>query len=125
MFFSFVFAPRVFSVLEKSDAARLQNALFYPYYFSLCVCAALVILACFQLGRFMKFGAGLAFLNLAGFLLGYFYLTPTINTLFLSSDSAEHMKLLHQGSILLSLFSLVSGIFLLFSYLKSIRSNEI
>jgi uncharacterized membrane protein len=51
LFFVTIFAPRVFRVLEKSEAALLQAAIFPPYYFMGFVCG-LVILASLSISRF-------------------------------------------------------------------------
>lgn len=53
LFFVTIFAPRVFRVLEKPDAALLQAALFPPYYFMGFVCGLVVLLS---LG-FSRYGA--------------------------------------------------------------------
>ena len=42
VFFAAVFAPRVFKVLERHDASKLQNAVFPPYFMLGLICAAVV-----------------------------------------------------------------------------------
>ena len=44
VFFAAVFAPRVFRVLTRQDASKLQNAIFPPYFMLGLICAAVIAL---------------------------------------------------------------------------------
>lgn len=111
LYFSFLFAPRVFRVLERNDAARLQNALFPSYFLSLSLCAG--ICALFALKNKNKLGGMLCGLSFVAFLFGDFYLTPQIRFLFESQAPKEVFAHLHRLSMGLNFLTLLVGLWTL------------
>ena len=107
LFFAFVFAPRVFKVLARPDAGRLQNALFPPYFAGGLICAAVLIGALYFLQknlepRRLKLVLGLLALCSAIFAYLHVFLGPQIRHLqpfVLGGLRLEEFAALHKLSV--------------------------
>lgn len=127
-FFAAIFAPRVFKILEREDAAQLQSALFPPYYTVGLICG-LVILATTLLQRpfFSKFQFSFTVLvAFVGSLVSaycLYYITPTLvglypdyYTLTPAPEIIEKFARLHEISVFLNatvMIGLLVSVFLL------------
>lgn len=86
LFFALIFAPRVFRVLERSDAAKLQLAIFPAYFMSGILCCLVLFTLRgyeFKLRQAQKLPPVwlpliLTLFALVLFELGYTYFTPAI-----------------------------------------------
>ena len=89
LFFIVIFAPRVFKVLQRPDAAKLQGEIFPAYYMAGIVCGVIFltsVLVQYFLNRNSSPEWPVIVLALAGFVLivfvySYYVLTPEIKAL--------------------------------------------
>lgn len=89
LFFIVIFAPRVFKVLERPDAAKLQGEIFPAYYMAGIVCGVIFLTSLVfqelfnrnQIQAWPWISMGLALLALLVFVYSYYVLTPEIKAL--------------------------------------------
>lgn len=98
-YFSFIFAPRVFRVLERPTAAQLQNALFPSYFYSL-LGVSFIVLGILIWKRAPRVLQALASTSSAIFYFSAVQLTPKIAQLSLAGmGSSEEFQRLHKLSV--------------------------
>jgi NAD/NADP transhydrogenase beta subunit len=102
-FFSFVIAPTVFKVLEKSEAARLQNVLFPKYYLLGVICGILLFLLNFFSHNKRK--SWMIILATILSLIGLVVLSPMIREAY--TLQLESMKWLHPLAVFLNLILMI------------------
>lgn len=127
-FFAAIFAPRVFKVLEREDAAQLQAALFPPYYTVGLVCGlAVLFTTLMQRHFFSKFQFTFtASVGLIGSIVSaycLYYITPTLVGLYPDyysltppPESIAQFARLHKISVFLNasiMLGLITSLFLL------------
>jgi len=126
LFFATIFAPRVFKVLPREMAAKLQNNIF-PAYFSAGIFCAIVIFVVSVLMRVMKtdatinsrkfyLGLGLTIFCGAIFIYSRVSLTPQIAALqesVLAGQNLEEFQKLHKWSVQLNGTALIGLLVLL------------
>ncbi len=110
--FAFVFAPKVFTVLDRVSASELQNAVFPNYYLIALVASAFLFTKnLFQLkkkARFSKFKLAIASFYFVATLISYFYILPSL--IELQSQvivDQDQFQFLHKSSVTLHAVSLL------------------
>ncbi len=83
LFFGAIFAPRVFKVLDRPDAAQLQASLFPPYYLVAFICGLMVLLSVLIQKRILTktqyyLGIIIGFAGSAVSAVSLWYITPTL-----------------------------------------------
>jgi hypothetical protein len=131
LFFIIIFAPRVFKVLEKPQAADLQANIFPAYYLAGCICGVVFVIASLMRGfqnsaalpgrRTSSWIYGLAFFAIAVFTYSLLCITPEISALqpelFSTTPTPEtraQFDHLHSLSVKLNGAALLSLLALLF-----------
>ncbi len=108
LFFAIVYAPRVFKVLPRDQAALLQNNIF-PSYFNVGIICSAIILIALLLARPRDTGTRKHYLALGLtifcgliFIYSRFVLVPEISSLQSLGQASEEFKSLHVLSVRLN-----------------------
>ena len=128
LFFASIFAPRVFKVLERQDAANLQASIFPAYYYAGFICS-IVVLATLLIQKHSLskvqyyYGVATAAVGGAVFAFSKWYVTPTLIGLYPeyysqtpTAEAIETFASLHRisvGTNATVMFLLIGLVFLL------------